>query len=89
VRNLESSGGDEVLVRVRKKSWEHRNPADLAKARTQTRRRVNGVPRVGRLLALALRLEALLQERSGEGLCGSGTARRRIACARHPDHESP
>jgi recombinase-like zinc beta ribbon protein/recombinase len=62
LRNFQTGCGDEVLVRVRKKSWEHRSPGTVAKPPTPTRRRVNGVPRVGRLLALALRLEGLLQQ---------------------------
>jgi site-specific DNA recombinase len=62
LRSVQTGGGDEVLVRVRKKSWEHRCPAVIAKPGAPTGRRVNGVPRVGRLLALALRMEGLLQE---------------------------
>ena len=50
------------MARVRKKSWEHVTPPPVANGRVQTRHRTNGVPRVSRLVALALRLENLLKE---------------------------
>jgi hypothetical protein len=52
-----AASGREILVRVRKKAWEH---LAGAKVRTQTKRRENNVPRVSRLMALATRLESLL-----------------------------
>jgi site-specific DNA recombinase len=64
LRLRNSQSGEETLVRVRKKTWEHVTPPPATNARIQTRHRTNGVPGVSRLVALALRLENLLKERA-------------------------
>jgi DNA invertase Pin-like site-specific DNA recombinase len=51
---------EEIVVRVRKKPWEHLSPPP-AKGRAPVRLRENLLPRVSRLIALASRLESLLQ----------------------------
>jgi hypothetical protein len=50
----------EIVVRVRKKPWEHLSPPP-ARGQAPVKLRKNLLPRVSRLLALASRLESLIQ----------------------------
>ena len=49
---------------------------------------VGQVPRISRLMALAIRMEGLVRTGRGEGLCGVGAVRRSVAGARQPGIES-
>jgi len=53
--------GEEIFVRVRKKAWEHLSPPP-AKGEAQIKLRESRLPRLSRLMALATRLEGLLQD---------------------------